>query len=458
MAALLSLLALYGALDPATAGSEFDSNGVADAAARYLPITAGSPGWFTNIVDMFHSDRAETLPDPEGALAYLVDGDDSLTVPEMSRLVYVVGALCHTPRFEAMVSERGNPMARALALAGPEYGGGTEADVARGDALLQLLYVELGSAVDRDRVIRMAVVQQLLSANVAAVPACIPSTQQVDGYDCVVIDTIFQRPDIYLQNLKNVVDPLNWSRNYPHGFCRMDPQNPDIYPDGWSRVLETVSVGCQQGWERLVTPLKYYKSEASADQATLQYELDTGPTFGDGRIKVDRGFIRMRATGNPGVWVRTRKTVHIDGLLPAAQAMFVCPMGYASQASEMLFGNATNPPADTVPWANSPPPTATGASATGAPSTGTGAGTAPPPSGQVASVTTQMWLDCVKDLANKNLALSTKWWQNKLTVDDVITYTQDVGSEIASAPWRLIQALNQPPNTPPNNGNPGGGA
>jgi hypothetical protein len=61
----------------------------------------------------------------------------------------------------------------------------------------------------------------------------------------------------------------------------------------------------------------------------------------------------------------------------------------------------------------------------------------------MASTTTQVWLDCLNDLANRNLQLSTKWCKNELTVDDLITYTQGIGAEIASAPWRLIQALSQ---------------
>jgi hypothetical protein len=197
-----------------------------------------------------------------------------------------------------------------------------------------------------------------------------------------------------------------------------------------------------------VTPLKYYMSEPAPDQATLQYDLDTSglPTLGDGLIKVDRGFIKMWATGNPGVWVRTRKIVHIEGLLPQAQAIFVCIFGYAFMAAEMLFGNAKNPPANSVPWQDSP-----GSSTSGSTTGSTGSGTSTtgptaPAGGNMASATTQVWLDCLNDLANKNLQLSSKWYKNELTVDDLITYTQDIGAEIASAPWRLIQALSQTTN------------
>lgn len=463
MAALLSLMALYRALD--ASASEFDSRIVADVAERYLPSTAGTTGWFSNIMDVFGGGAAaEAIPDPETALIDIVEGDDSLTIPELSRLVYVVGALCHTPRFEAMTSEPQSLLARALALASPEDREGTDADVA-GDNLLRLLYVEFGSAKDFDRVVRTGVVERLLSPAVAAVPQCTPSVHQYDGFQCVVIDASFGRPDIYLHNLKDVADPLNWHRNYPHAFCQMDSQDPDIRSDGWSRVLETVGLGCDVGWQRLVTPLKYYKSEPGLDQATLQYDLDkSGPSYGDGRVKVDRGFIKMWANGNPGVWVKTRKIVHIEGLLPAAQAPFVCGSGYASMAAEMLFGNAKNPPPDTVPWQPSPTSTTSTTSTSTTSTTKTGSTAGGPstrakttgPTSNFASATTQAWLDCVTDLTDKYLQLSTKWWQNQLTVDDLVTYTQDVGGEMASAPWRLIQALSQPPDSPTDGGTPGG--
>lgn len=441
MAALLSLMALSGALDPATSPTE--SRDIAEVAARYLPVTVGAPGWFGNILDVLGPDIADAMPDPQGALDDILHGGDQLTVPELSRLVYVIGALCHTPAFATLVPVSDSPLAEVLGLAGPLGFEHARADLSAGTRtghnLLQLLYSEFNSAKDWNVVVRKAVAQQLLSADVAAVPRCLPSTQHIDGYDCVVIDTSFGRADIYLDNLKKVAGPLNWHRNYPHAFCSMQPQNPDKI-NGWSRVLETVSVSCPVA--PLVTPLRYYMSTPKPEQATLQYDLDKSgwATPGDGRVKVDRGFIKMWATGDPGVWVRTRKIVHIEGLWPQAQAVFVCVFGYAFMAAEMLFGNAKNPPPGSVPWQNSPAPATT----TG--STGTGTSTAAPTGpagGKMASATTQAWLDCLDDLAKKNLQLSTKWYKNQLTVDDLITYAQDVGGEIASAPWRLIEALNQ---------------
>ena len=442
MAALLSLMALAGALDPAT------------LAWRQSCCRRGRGPLFADhrrscrlVRQHSRSDSAHVPPRPcrirKARWPTSCTGDYQLTVPELSRLVYVIGALCHTPTFATVVPLRESPLAQALALAGPFYHDRDRLDVRTGDNLLQLLYAEFGSAKDWDLVVRKAVALQLLSADVAAAPRCLPSTEQVDGYDCVVIDTSFGRSDIYLDNLKKVANPLNWHQNYPDAFCSMQAQNPDMFANGWSRVLETVSLSCQLGLERLVTPLKYYMSDPAPDQATLQYDLDTSglPTLGDGKIKVDRGFIKMWATGNPGVWVRTRKIVHIEGFLPQAQACSSARSGMRSRRHRCC--SATRRTRRRTPCRGKirrhrqrPDRPAREHLATSGPTAPTGGG--------MASTTTQVWLDCLNDLANKNLQLSAKWCKNELTVDDLVTYTQDIGAEIASAPWRLIQALSQP--------------
>jgi hypothetical protein len=200
-------------------------------------------------------------------------------------------------------------------------------------------------------------------------------------------------------------------------------------------------VGCNEGLERLTTPIQYFKIGNKGDSvAWLEYKLDVGPIAGDGHVKVDQGFIKMEATGNPGVRVRTRKIVHIDPLLPEAQAMFVCASGYATLAAEMMFGNAVNPPATTVRWTPSPLPGSTLGTK------GVSGQPGSPPG--LASTTLDMWLDCLQDLSDKNMALASKWLDNKLTVDDLIGYTNDVGADLASAPWRYLQKLSQLPLRP----------
>ncbi|MCV7281974.1 hypothetical protein H7J88_20300 [Mycolicibacterium flavescens] len=440
MATLPNLLALYGALDPAESTSNEPE--AAEVAARYLPATEGRGGWYRSIVDFFAPRNEAVFPDVDRALESIADstdeGADALTIPQTARLVYVLGALSHHPDYAPRVEEREGLFARVLALAGPE---GRETPVEVGYGLQQHLFDEFDGFADWAHVTRTAVRMGLLEAKIAAVSPCRASVQTVRGYRCAVIDTVSVRPDITLTNLKNVIDPLNWPMNSPELFCGMDKQKP-FEVNGWRRVLESVSLGCSLGLERLVTPLKYYNSDVSATKSFVVYELDKGPKDGDGRVKVDQGFIKMEAL-KPGVRVRTKKIVHITPLSPEAQVVLVCASGYAAMADEMMFGNADDTPADAVKWKPSKP----GSGQTESPATDSPT----PPQPGLVSITVDMWEKCAKDMTAKNTELSSKWLANKLTVEDLIGYTQYVGADLASAPWRYLKALSQVPvpGTPP---------
>lgn len=449
MPTLPNLLALYGALDPAESTSNDPQ--AAEVAARYLPATEGRGGWYRGIVEFFAPHNEAVFPGVSEALENLANNSgedaDTLTIPQTARLVYVLGALTHHPDYAEQATEREGAFARVLALAGPE---GRSTPVEVGHQLQQHLYEHFGGFADWAHVTRTAVTLGLLDAKIAMVSPCRASVQLVRGYRCAVIDTVSVRPDITLANLKDVIDPLNWPKNSPELFCGMAKQKP-FEVNGWRRVLESVSLGCSLGLERLVTPLKYSNSDVSATKSFVVYDLDKGPKDGDGRVKVDQGFIKMEAL-KPGVRVRTRKIVHITPLSPDAQVVLVCASGYAAMADEMMFGNAADPPADSVKWKPSTP--ATGSSGqTDAPASGSAS--APP---GLVSVTVDMWEKCAKDLAAKSTDLSSKWLANKLTVDDLIGYTQYVGADLASASWRYLKALSQVPvpGEPP--GGPGDGS
>jgi hypothetical protein len=207
----------------------------------------------------------------------------------------------------------------------------------------------------------------------------------------------------------------------------------------WSRILETVSLDCKKGYYKLRTPLRYMNSDLPGDKAVVQYELDHGPDAGDGLVKVDQGFILMEAL-TPGVRVRTKKIVHIDPLIPDAQVIFVCGSGYAAMADEMMFGRATGPaPPGAVKWKPSRP---AGSSAS---MTGTGTGTSGPAQPGLSEITFDMWDKCVKAMSAKNYELASKWLGGKLKADDLIAYSQYVGADLASAPWRLFKKLSEVP-------------
>lgn len=439
MATLPNLMALYGALDPAE--SPTDDPVISEIAARYLPTTEGRGGWYGSIVNLFGTRGEETFPGLEEALENLTsrseDSDDKLTIPEQSRMVYVIGALIHQPEYARRFAAPEGLFARTLALAAPDDPQ-TPADV--GFLLQQHLFENFNSAGDWIQAINSAVGLGLVKSSVAGVAPCKASIQIINGYRCAVIDTVSIRKDVELAKLKDVIDPQNWDENAPHLFCSMNKQNP-AEENSWGRVLETVSLDCKKGYYKLRTPLRYYNTDLSAQKAMVVYELDHGPDAGDGLVKVDQGFIKMEGLSpTVGVRVRTKKIVHIEPLIPDAQVIFVCGAGYAAMADEMMFGRATGPtPAGAVKWKPSQPPTS------GANMSGSGTGSTAPAQPGLSEITFDMWDKCVKKMSTKNSALVSKWLSGKLKADDLIAYTQDVGADVASAPWQLFKKLSEVP-------------
>ena len=116
----------------------------------------------------------------------------------------------------------------------------------------------------------------------------------------MVIDTESSSNDVSLDALKAVVDPLNWHEDCPSFFC--DMQYKGLRTDGWRKVLETVGF-CDYSSlisPRLVTMLKFYKTTVNgpvAYEARLDYDLDMSRfDTGDRQVRVDKGFINMKST------------------------------------------------------------------------------------------------------------------------------------------------------------------
>jgi hypothetical protein len=324
-----------------------------------------------------------------------------------------------------------------------------------GQNLLALLRRQFRSRDDFPQVMAYAAQQGWVDLLVAAVPLCQTSAMWVCGHLCVVLTTEFVSSQVSLDQLKNVIDPLNWAKCLPF-FCSMDPE-PDR-PDGWSRVLEHVSMTCPiPNTPQMVTPLKYWKGQGTNQPSTepsawVDYALDDDPAageVGDGRMVVDQGFIRMTSTvGNSaqdGVRVRTRKVAGFRDLAYFPAALFACVMGYGDAGLGMLLGGVSSRATNPAGWTSWDPSTYTGASgsasgASGSAQQGQSAKCGDPTSSAVA-LAVEMVNECIDEMSKKSAAIAAKWATGVAPVAETVTYSADLAARLATDPWRYLERL-----------------
>ena len=359
-----ALLALYGALDQAVTSNR--GGGTEAIVERYLPGSTGvHAGWYDELLGFLNqpshaaprdTPESRAVPDLDEALMVLqahrlplTPGatPGTLSTVQWARMAYAIGVLSQLPGYESHSEQ----FSQVFTVVAPEPSG-QPAQVSGAippdaDDLLSLLRRLFRSREDWPHAMKSAVDRNLIDPTVAAVPLCEARIKWVRGQLCAVLTTEFTSDKVSLDELKGVVDPLNWAKCMSF-FCEMEPKTPR--DDGWDRVLEHVSTTCSIiGTPQMVTPLKYWKGPpASEPQVTayVDYALDDLPVAdekGDGRIVVDEGFISMTATGpvsttpdptNHGVRVRTRKVVGFRDLPWIAGAIFACSMGYGYEGHE----------------------------------------------------------------------------------------------------------------------------
>ena len=454
---LQALLALYGALDQAvTSGG---GAAIEATVERYLPGSTGAnAGWYDELVGFLAdgtnpnariAEEAPDAPNLNAALAVLqglprLQGGmpNPLTAVQLSRMVYALGALSHLPA-DYLPQEWESKFARTLAVAAPS-----------GENLLTLLRRQFRSRDDFPQVMEYAGQQGWVDMLVAAVPLCQISAMSVCGHLCVVLTTEFESSQVSLDQLENVIDPLNWAKCLPF-FCSMTPE-PDR-PDGWSRVLEHVSTTCPiPNTPQMVTPLKYWKGQGDTNQpspqpsAWVDYALDDDPApgeVGDGRMVVDQGFIRMTSTvgdaTQAGVRVRTRKVAGFRNLAYFPAALFACVIGYGDVGMAMLLGGVATRASDPAGWTNWDPSTPTGVSGSTRPAQPAACGDADPASSAVA-LAVEMANECIDEMSKKGAAIAAKWATGVVPVAETITYTADLANRLATDPWRYLQRLSDP--------------
>lgn len=460
-----SLLALYGALDQAVINSRDPE--IEATVERYLPGSTGAnAGWYEELLGFLgqslepNPERPDVavVPDLAEALtvlrnqvtstassAHMTDADSvaadepqaaQLTSVQLSRMVYAIGALSHLPSYYRP-SEWDAQFAETLALAAA--GGG-------GD-LLETLRDKFGGRDDWTQV----VLSGSLKTDVAVVPLCQAKFKWVRGYPCVVLTTEFTSTKVSLDEVKGVVDPLNWAHCLPF-FCAMEAM--PIRPDGWSRVLERFSTTCGiKGTPQMRTPLKYWKGAeagppAPQPTAWVNYLLDDDPApggHGDGAILVDEGFIRMTSTVGVanlhGVRVRTKKVVSFRNLSWFPTALFACVLGYADQSVEMLQGGvakqAQQGGTGWTPWKPSTP--------TGSKQDSPTLPVEPDPTQRAITVAIEMLNECIDEMSQRSAALATKYASGVIPVEESIGFAADLTARLATDPWRYLQRIRTRP-------------
>jgi hypothetical protein len=467
MAALRSLLALYGALDEAIIRT--DDLRVAATVDAFLPGASANTGWYSELETFFFGADAQPTPDLDAALRDIgidILNGNALTTPQKSRLFFAVSAITRVrqvvpnafpslppPQTEDSEDSEDqndegfdNWVKFALAAVGPE-------NISEEDRLAQSVSLQNEVAFrfpNRQSFYDFrayAASQEWIVEEALGVPLCQAAIVNIDGIESVLVDTEASSDSVSLNQLKKVVNPYNWHENYPDFFCDMiaAARRPER-GDGWRRVLEEVGF-CKYRGKTLRTMLKYFSTEDPKKpyEARLDYDLDEpkGPE-GDGLVTVDRGFINMWSTVNNadayGVKVRTRKVVHINGFLPYAQARLVCITGYASASNEFLFGAASNPPPNPKEFKFYAVPPATETEAVNVKAGGASAA----PADHVGTTAVKLWTDTVRDLTTNYFDFAGKWVTGNVRAEDVADYTKQVSSRLAKAPVDFLDAVSKP--------------
>ena len=235
-----SLLALYGALDRAASTHNPEIEAIVE---RYLPGTTGeNAGWYDELLDfqarllpefaepvrvpnLLEALNALQAPGETGSASATAVGSGPaseqeqplLSTVQQSRMAYAIGALCHLPDWyqpddlTVRFANLDEPFWRALKLAGgPDDAG-----------LLDLQRLNFHERAAFTGVMQTAWRNGLINPAVADVPMCQPKMMTAHGHPCIVLTTEFTSQDVSLDQLKDVIDPLNWGKCLSSFFCEM---------------------------------------------------------------------------------------------------------------------------------------------------------------------------------------------------------------------------------------------
>lgn len=466
MSHLHSLLAIYSALDRLV----LEQPELEEIVNRYLPGTAGNAGWSEEI-RRFLSNPGEPLPEYpslEDAINDIVGEETTSTenraespptASELSRLTYVVGVLSRVEGSGTGIANEA--LLKGLSLVVPQ-GHDAEEDATN---LLQHLRENFRERDDWTAVMNRALESGWITPLIARIPVCHTRLKNAHGQLCVVLRTEFTSNDVSLNELKNVVNPLNWKKCLPF-FCDMQPLPTPARTDGWSRVLEVCNTTCPYPPD-MRTPLKFWTgpvaaeaSMLSAPMAWVNYELDDTPVNpypGDGRVLVDEGFIKLYSTGanpaNNGVRVVTKKVVCFRDMSEIAIAILACVSGYGNQGMDMLLDGVVKREDDNgvgwTDWQPSARPAGQdgGASSTGSASPADTDASVPTdptrPSRRAITLAVEMANECIDEFTKKSNTVANKMTTGKVPIAEMIALNSEFLTRLATDPWRYLERLRE---------------
>lgn len=483
MSALRSLLKMYGALDQAV--TYLNDPEITQTVERFLPGASANAGWYQELEQFFFEAAGgpESVADPAAALDSIDVG--SLSRSQKSHVFYAglandqLEQMLGEPQYLGVTSSGVNnvrsfrglidvrsfrdsfvdalgPMAssdeQGPVVTGLLPRGGDSADAAAWRAAVtQEISEGISTGLSTDWAFAKAKQERLLDPSVPPMRVCVPAVIKVDGADALVVDTEDVTDLISLNEMKAVVNPYNWDRNYPAFFLDM-AQSPRQRRDGWSNVIETVGFGGLQvnRSSKLKTALKFHVSGVGLNEkeARLDYDLDEPPGLGDGTVSVDRGYINMWAWNpgggsdptEPGVAIRTRKVVHINGLSPFAQARLIDVSGYGLGGTELLIEPALQA------RESAPDHTCREFDYSGSGDRGPSdqAGTWIEPGSHFAPIAVALCREHIRDTSDDYFTVADKWLNGSLSHHDLAAFGSKFSERLVTAPWRFLEAMNHP--------------
>ena len=112
---------------------------------------------------------------------------------------------------------------------------------------------------------------------------CFGTLQEINGQYCSTVVTDTTDPDLSVNDIERIVDPINWSICSKF-FCTMKQNVPNRNLGRWSRVRETVGAECSE--YGLTTDLIFYKVRQKDGGIYLNYDIDPIVSVGGGSVSV----------------------------------------------------------------------------------------------------------------------------------------------------------------------------